>query len=53
MDHLEGQLAAADVKLGDDVLDRIDKIVRPGTNLNPVDVGWPPPWITNKRLRRR
>ena len=38
MEHLEGQLSAADVELSDDVLDRIDEIVPPGTNLNPGDV---------------
>ena len=40
MEHLESQLAAADVELSDDVLDRIDKIVPPGVNLNPADGGW-------------
>ena len=37
MEHLECQLGAADVELSDDVLDRIDEIVPPGTNLNPAD----------------
>ena len=31
IEHLESQLAAADVVLSDDVLDRIDEIVPPGT----------------------
>src|SRR5215207_1620761 len=35
MEHLETQLAAADVVLTDDVLDRIDEIVPPGTTINP------------------
>jgi aryl-alcohol dehydrogenase-like predicted oxidoreductase len=43
MDHLESQLTAADVQLSDDVLDRIDKIVPPGINLNPADGGWVSP----------
>ena len=43
MEHLESQLAAADVKLPDDVLDRIDEIVPPGTTINPADRGWVSP----------
>src|ERR671924_438845 len=35
MEQLESQLGAADVELSSDVLDRIDEIVAPGTNLNP------------------
>jgi aryl-alcohol dehydrogenase-like predicted oxidoreductase len=53
MDHLESQLTAADVKLGQDVLDRIDEIVPPGTTLNPPDAGWPKPWLVEPRYRRR
>jgi len=34
MEHLESQLAAADVVLEQAVLDRIDEIVPPGVNLN-------------------
>ena len=41
-EHLESQLSAADVVLGDAVLDRIDEIVRPGVTLNPADVMSPP-----------
>ena len=40
MEQLEGQLPAADVKLADDVLDRIDRIVTPGININPADGRW-------------
>ena len=53
MEHLESQLAAADVKLSTDVLDRIDEIVAPGTNLNPADAGWRPPALEDAGLRRR
>ena len=42
MEQLEGQLGAADVVLDDDVLDRIDEIVPPGTTLNQADAGWQP-----------
>jgi len=40
MEHLESQLGAADVVLSDDVLDAIDTIVAPGTNLAAADAGW-------------
>jgi hypothetical protein len=39
MAHLESQLTAADVKLGDDVLDRIDQVNPPGVTINVVDNG--------------
>ena len=53
MEHLESQLPAADVKLSDDVLDRIDEIVPPGINLNPRDGGYVPPPLADSQLRRR
>ena len=53
MEQLESQLGAADHKLADDVLDRIDEIVPPGTTLNRADAGWDAPALANKRLRRR
>jgi aryl-alcohol dehydrogenase-like predicted oxidoreductase len=53
MEHLESQLTAADVRLSDDVLDRIDAIVAPGATLNPADTGWQPPELTDPKLRRR
>ena len=43
MEHLESQLGAADVVLDDALLDRIDELVTPGTNLNPADAGWTNP----------
>src|SRR4051794_15312832 len=43
MEQLESQLGAADADLSDDVLDRIDEIVPPGTNINPADGGWDNP----------
>jgi aryl-alcohol dehydrogenase-like predicted oxidoreductase len=52
MEHLESQMAGADVVLSDDVLDRIDEIVPPGVTLNPVDNGWVNPWL-QPALRRR
>jgi hypothetical protein len=52
MDHLDSQLAAADVELPADVLDRIDKIVPPGINLNPADGGWVSPALEPAARRR-
>jgi aryl-alcohol dehydrogenase-like predicted oxidoreductase len=52
MEHLESQLAAADAVLPPDVLDRIDEIVPPGTNLNPADAGWQSPALEPAARRR-
>ena len=53
MEHLDGQLAAADVTLDAAILDSIDEIVPPGTNLNQADRGYEPPALTTPSLRRR
>jgi aryl-alcohol dehydrogenase-like predicted oxidoreductase len=53
MEHLESQLGAAEVILEPAILDRIDEIVPPGTNLNPSDGGYEPPALTDSALRRR
>jgi aryl-alcohol dehydrogenase-like predicted oxidoreductase len=54
MDQLEDQLPSLGTALPAEVLDRIDGIVAPGTNLDKGDAsGWDPPAITDKRLRRR
>jgi aryl-alcohol dehydrogenase-like predicted oxidoreductase len=53
MEQLESQLGAADVDLDAAVLDRIDAIVPPGTNLNPADAGYTPPSLTDVSQRRR
>src|SRR4051795_10298559 len=42
-EHLEAALDADKVSLGQDVLDRIDEIVPPGTTLNDADAGYVPP----------
>jgi aryl-alcohol dehydrogenase-like predicted oxidoreductase len=52
MEHLESQLAAADVVLSDEVLDRIDQIVPPGVTLNPADNGWASPSLQPAARRR-
>jgi aryl-alcohol dehydrogenase-like predicted oxidoreductase len=53
MEQLESQLGAQDVVLHSDVLDAIDAVVPPGTNLNPVDAGWRPPALDDPSQRRR
>jgi aryl-alcohol dehydrogenase-like predicted oxidoreductase len=52
LEHLSSQLDAADVQLSDDVLDKIDEIVPPGVNLNPVDAGWENPALRPAARRR-
>jgi hypothetical protein len=52
MEHLEGQLGAADVTLDPAILDRIDEIVPPGTNVNPADTGWQNPDLEPAARRR-
>jgi aryl-alcohol dehydrogenase (NADP+) len=52
-EQLTDLLAGADLVLGDDVLDRIDEIVPPGTDLNKLDADYTPPAIEDKALRRR
>ena len=53
MDQLTSQLGSVDVQLDDDVLDRVDQIVEPGTNLNWADAGYSPPMVADPRARRR
>ena len=52
MEHLESQLSAVDVELSDEILDRIDEIVPPGTNVNPADTGYDNPALRPEALRR-
>ena len=52
MEQLESQLAAGDVALSPEVLDRIDEIVPPGINLNPADGGWQNPALAPDARRR-
>ena len=53
MEHLLGTLGAVDVTLSDDVLDRIDAVVAPGTTVDPSDNGWTPPAVADAWRRRR
>jgi aryl-alcohol dehydrogenase-like predicted oxidoreductase len=47
-----GQLPAADVVLDAALLDRIDEIVPPGTDINPADAGWANPALEPATRRR-
>ncbi|MFI2347851.1 aldo/keto reductase [Streptomyces sp. NPDC019443] len=51
--HLEDLLEGVGVELSEDVLDRIDEIVPPGTDLNRGDSYYTPPALADKSLRRR
>ena len=53
MQHLDDLLAGADVRLGDDLLDRIDQIVPPGTDVAANAAAYVPPAILRADLRRR
>ncbi|WP_131738170.1 aldo/keto reductase [Actinomadura roseirufa] len=52
-EHLRAQLAAADTVLSADVLDAIDAIVAPGTDLAPHEKHDTPPSLLDPSLRRR
>jgi aryl-alcohol dehydrogenase-like predicted oxidoreductase len=51
--HLESQLAAAETVLTADILDAIDEIVPPGTDLAPDEKVDTPPALLEASLRRR
>ena len=53
MEQLDDLLAGLDVALTDDVLDRIDEIVPPGTDIGTLDQAYVPPAMQNTSLRRR
>jgi aryl-alcohol dehydrogenase-like predicted oxidoreductase len=53
LDHLHSQLAAADTALSADVLDAIDTIVAPGTDLAPREEIDTPAALLDPSLRRR
>jgi aryl-alcohol dehydrogenase-like predicted oxidoreductase len=53
MEHLDDLLAGADLVLGDDILDRIDEIVPPGTDVGTLDMAYRPPAVQRTSLLRR
>jgi aryl-alcohol dehydrogenase-like predicted oxidoreductase len=53
MEQLDDLLAGAHVTLTDDILDRIDEIVPPGTDVGTLDMAYQPPALLRPDLRRR
>ena len=53
MAHLDDTLAGMDINLDEEVLDRIDAIVAPGTDIGALDMAYSPPAVQQIRLRRR
>jgi aryl-alcohol dehydrogenase (NADP+) len=53
MQHLDDLLVGANVVLKDDILDRIDQIVPPGTDVGPLPAAYNPPAVAQANLRRR
>ncbi|HLX77341.1 MAG TPA: aldo/keto reductase [Acidimicrobiales bacterium] len=53
MDQLTSLIPTGQIALSGDLLDQIDKIVPPGTNLNVADAGWTPPALSDLSRRRR
>ncbi|MGR6320876.1 aldo/keto reductase [Micromonospora soli] len=53
LEQLESTLEHADLVLDDDVLDRLDAIVPPGTDVYDPNGAANPPWIADARQRRR
>ncbi|WP_432837696.1 aldo/keto reductase [Dactylosporangium sp. CA-092794] len=53
MEQLDDLLAGVDVTLPDEILDRIDEIAPPGTDVGVLDMAYQPPAIRSANLRRR
>jgi aryl-alcohol dehydrogenase-like predicted oxidoreductase len=53
MEQLESQLSGATTLLPADVLDRIDRIVTPGSTISREDLGWQAPELSDPSARRR
>jgi aryl-alcohol dehydrogenase-like predicted oxidoreductase len=53
MEQLDDLLAGAEVTLTDEILDRIDEIVPPGTDVGTLDMAYRPPALQRADLRRR
>jgi aryl-alcohol dehydrogenase (NADP+) len=52
MEQLESQLAAGDLRLEDEILDRIDGVVAPGTNITRGDLAFEPQALRHLDQRR-
>ena len=53
MEQLDDLLAGVDVTLTDEILDRIDDIVTPGTDVGTLDQAYLLPALQRSDLRRR
>jgi aryl-alcohol dehydrogenase-like predicted oxidoreductase len=53
MEQLDDLLAGAKVVLSDEILDKIDAIVPPATDVGPLHATYNPPAVTQVELRRR
>jgi aryl-alcohol dehydrogenase (NADP+) len=53
MEQFDDLLAGVDIVLSDEILDRIDEIVPPGTDIGTLDQAYVPPAIQQTELRRR
>ncbi|HMK64056.1 MAG TPA: aldo/keto reductase [Acidimicrobiales bacterium] len=53
MEQLTSVLGAPDIALDEEVLDAIDDVVAPGHTVDPADLGWAPPSLTEPWRRRR
>jgi aryl-alcohol dehydrogenase-like predicted oxidoreductase len=53
MEQLDDLLASVDVTLTDEILDQLDEIVPPGTDVGRLDMAYRPPAIQRLDLRRR
>ena len=52
-EQLQATLKPVDLELDDEVLDRLDEIVPPGTVVYNLLSPMPLPWLTDASLRRR
>jgi aryl-alcohol dehydrogenase-like predicted oxidoreductase len=53
MEQLDDLLAGVDVTLTDEILDQIDEIVPPGTDVGRLDMAYLSPALQRQDLRRR
>jgi hypothetical protein len=53
MEQLDDLLAGFDIALTDEILDRIDEVVPPGTDIGTLDQAYVPPAMQKASLRRR
>ena len=52
-EQLDDLLAGADIALSDDILDQLDAIVAPGTDVSAMDMAYRPPATTETAMYRR